>query len=67
MTDYSYPEEMLEIVEQQIQKRKSKTIRDIIERWYDDVFTIHKDWNKETVIDDLCDRIELWIIRNKEN
>ena len=65
--DYSYPDEMLDVVEQQIQKRKSKSIRDIIERWWMDTFTSKNKWSVDTAIDDLADQIELWIMRNKEN
>lgn len=49
-----------------IEKKKSKTIKDIITRWWDDVFSSHSDWSKETCIDDLVDQIELWNLRNKE-
>jgi hypothetical protein len=40
---------------------KSKTLTNLIERWWCDVFTIHSDWDMETSIDDLVDRIQLWL------
>lgn len=38
----------------------------LIDRWWDDIFGIHSDWDMETSIEDLCDRIELWILKNKK-
>ena len=40
---------------------KSKTLTDIIYRWWGDVFTTHSDWDMETSIEDLVDRIELFL------
>ena len=37
------------------------TLTDLIHRWWSDVFTIHSDWSMETSIDDLVDRIQLWL------
>lgn len=42
-------------------EKKQKKLTDLIERWWCDVFTIHSDWNMETSIDDLVDRIQLWL------
>jgi hypothetical protein len=40
---------------------KSKTLTDLIYRWWEDVFTTHSDWDMETSIEDLVDRIELFL------
>lgn len=40
---------------------KSKTLTDLIYRWWEDVFTTHSDWDMETSIEDLVDQIELWL------
>jgi hypothetical protein len=38
-----------------------KTLEALITRWWCDVFTTHEDWDMETAIDDLVDRIELFL------
>jgi hypothetical protein len=38
-----------------------KTLTDIIWIWWDDVFTTHSDWDTENAIEDLVDKIELWL------
>ena len=38
-----------------------KTLTDILYRWWCDVFTTHSDWDMETSIEDLVDRIELFL------
>ena len=40
---------------------KSKTLTDLIYRWWEDVFTTHSDWDMETSIEDLVDQIEMWL------
>jgi polyhydroxyalkanoate synthesis regulator phasin len=45
---------------------KSKTIRDIIDRWWMDTFTSKNMWSVNECIDDLADQIEFWILRNKK-
>jgi hypothetical protein len=40
---------------------KPKTMTDILYRWWCDVFTTHNDWDMETSIEDLVDRIELFL------
>jgi hypothetical protein len=45
---------------------KSKTIRDVIDRWWMDTFTSKNMWSVNECIDDLADQIELWILRNKK-
>ena len=69
MKDNSKP--MNEVVDRLEDKYKQvedtpKTLYNLINRWWGDVFGIHSDWDMETSIEDLCDRIELWILRNKK-
>jgi hypothetical protein len=45
---------------------KSKTIRDVIDRWWMDTFTSKNQWNVDTCIDDLADQVEFFYIRNKK-
>ena len=42
-------------------EKQSKTLTDVVYRWWEDVFTTHSDWDMETSIDDLVDRIELFL------
>ena len=42
-------------------KKQSKTLTDILYRWWDDVFTAHSDWDMETSIEDLVDQVEQWL------
>ena len=42
-------------------EKQSKTLTDILYRWWSDVFTTHSYWDMETSIDDLVDRIELFL------
>ena len=43
------------------EEKQSKTLTDIVYRWWSDVFTTHSDWDMETSIEDLVDRIELFL------
>ena len=45
------------------ENKKEKSIKDIIDRWWDDIFSLHSSWDKDTCIDDLADQIELYIMR----
>ena len=54
----------LKTLENLKENRKGKSIRDIIDRWWCDVFSTRTDWDADTCIDDLADQIELYIIRN---
>jgi hypothetical protein len=48
-------------------KKKPNTLYNLIDRWWMDVFCgINKDWDMETSIEDLVDRVELWNMRNKK-
>ena len=42
------------------EEKQSKTLTDILYRWWDDVFT-RRYWDMETSIDDLVTRIEEWL------
>ena len=42
-------------------EKQSKTLTDILYRWWEDVFTTHSDWDMETSIDDLIDQVEQWL------
>ena len=42
-------------------EKQSKTLTDILYRWWDDVFTTHSDWDMETSIEDLVDQVEQWL------
>ena len=43
------------------EEKQSKTLTDIVYRWWDDVFTTHSDWDMETSIEDLIDQVEQWL------
>jgi hypothetical protein len=45
-----------------------KTLEALITRWWCDVFGgINQDWDMETAIDDLCDRVELWLPKSQSH
>ena len=46
-------------------EKQSKTLTDILYRWWDDVFTTHSDWDAETSIEDLVDQIEQFLPKQK--
>ena len=48
-------------ISKKIVEKQSKTLTDILYRWWDDVFTTHSDWDAETSIEDLVDQIEQWL------
>jgi hypothetical protein len=50
-------------------KQKPKTLYDILYRWWMDIFCnpIYRDWDMETSIQDLVDRIEFWNMRIKND
>jgi hypothetical protein len=61
-TEESLKEAFREAVKQGVvSSTKSKTLTDLIYRWWSDVFTTHSDWDMETSIEDLVDRIELFL------
>ena len=43
------------------EEKQSKTLTDVVYRWWDDVFTTHGDWDAETSIEDLVDQLEQWL------
>ena len=42
-------------------EKQSKTLTDIVYRWWDDAFTFHIDWDKEICVEDLIDQVEQWL------
>ena len=44
-----------------VSSTKSKTLTELIHRWWEDVFTTHSNWDMETSIEDLVDQIEMWL------
>ena len=48
-------------ISKKIVEKQSKTLTDILYRWWDDVFAIHSDWDMETSIEDLVDQVEQWL------
>ena len=47
------------------EEKQSKTLTDVVYRWWDDVFTTHSDWDMETSIDDLIDQVEQFLPKQK--
>jgi hypothetical protein len=68
---FDEPEYYDELVENGVSenKQKSKTLYDILYRWWMDIFCnpIYRDWDMETSIQDLVDRIEFWNMRIKND
>jgi hypothetical protein len=64
---FDEPEYYDELVENGVSenKQKPKTLYSIIYRWWMDIFCnpIYRDWDMETSIEDLVDRIEFWNMR----
>ena len=46
-------------------EKQSKTLTDIVYRWWEEVFTTHSDWNMETSVDDLIDQVEQFLPKQK--
>ena len=44
-----------------VEEPKSKTLTDLITRWWNDTFVTHTSWGAKTSIADLVDQIELWL------
>jgi hypothetical protein len=68
---FDEPEYYDELVENDVSenKQKPKTLYDILYRWWMDIFCnpIYRDWDMETSIEDLVDRIEFWNMRIKND
>jgi hypothetical protein len=68
---FDEPEYYDELVENGVSenKQKPKTLYSIIDRWWMDIFCnpIYRDWDMETSIQDLVDRIEFWNMRIKND
>ena len=46
-------------------EKQSKTLTDIVYRWWGEVFTTHSDWDMETSVDDLIDQVEQFLPKQK--
>jgi enoyl reductase-like protein len=46
-------------------EKQSKTLTDVVYRWWEEVFTTHSDWNMETSIADLIDQVEQFLPKQK--
>ena len=46
-------------------EKQSKTLTDVVYRWWDDVFVHHSDWDMETSVDDLIDQVEQFLPKQK--
>ena len=46
-------------------EKQSKTLTDIVYRWWEEVFTTHSDWDMETSIADLIDQVEQFLPKQK--
>jgi hypothetical protein len=44
-----------------------KTLEQIVTRWWCDIFSTNSDWDMETSIQDLCDRIHLWLPKEQDS
>lgn len=44
-----------------------KTLEQLIHDWWERIFTINSSWDSETSVDDLCDRIELWLPKEQDS
>jgi hypothetical protein len=61
-TEQSLKEAFREAVKQGVvSSTKSKTLTDLIYRWWEDIFTTHSSRGMETSIDDLVSRVEAWL------
>ena len=55
--DFAIPKKIVDKPEE----KQSKTLTDILYRWWGDAFTFHIDWDMETCIEDLVDQVEQWL------
>ena len=55
--DFAIPKKIVDKPEE----KQSKTLTDILYRWWGDAFTFHSDWDMETCIEDLVDQVEQWL------
>ena len=46
-------------------EKQSKTLTDIVYRWWEDIFVHHSDWDMETSVDDLIDQVEQFLPKQK--
>ena len=58
-------DDVVKEAKKELVEKQSKTLTDILYRWWDDVFAIHSDWDMETSIEDLIDQVEQWLPKQK--
>ena len=54
-------DDVVKEAKKELVEKQSKTLTDVVYRWWDDVFTSHSDWDMETSIEDLIDQVEQWL------
>jgi hypothetical protein len=50
-----------DFMDEMVAELKGQNLTEILYLWWSDVFTTHSDWDMETSIEDLVDRIELFL------
>ena len=58
-------DDVVKEAKKELVEKQSKTLTDILYRWWDDVFTTHSDWDMETSIEDLVDQVEQFLPKQK--
>ena len=58
-------DDVVKEAKKELVEKQSKTLTDILYRWWDDVFTSHSDWDMETSIEDLVDQVEQFLPKQK--
>ena len=58
-------DDVVKEAKKELVEKQSKTLTDILYRWWDDVFTTHSDWDAETSIEDLVDQVEQFLPKQK--
>ena len=54
-------DDVVKEAKKELVEKQSKTLTDIVYRWWDDAFTFHIDWDKETCVADLIDQVEQFL------
>ena len=54
-------DDVVKEAKKELVEKQSKTLTDILYRWWGDAFTFHSDWDMETCIEDLVDQVEQWL------
>ena len=58
-------DDVVKEAKKELVEKQSKTLTDIVYRWWEDVFTTHSDWDMETSIADLIDQVEQFLPKQK--